>query len=255
MIECLFLGTGGARYVVARQLRASGGILLKSISGPKTYLLLLDPGPGALIQLAKQKIYPEKISYLLVTHKHLDHSADLNILADAITEGGFKKRGTLFITDEALREGILLNYLRDCLKEIVILKERKKYEVDGFSFCTTGPLLHNAEIYGIIFHLPSKRKIGIIGDTAFFEGLIEEFIGCDYLIVNLVRYEPKKEVLHLSVPDLKGLLKSLNPKLTIITHFGMTMLKAGPERLAKALSEELGLKVISAYDGMRYLFE
>lgn len=250
-MESLFLGTGGARYVVARQLRASGGILFNS----NGTLLLLDPGPGSLVQLAKRKIFPDKISYILVTHKHLDHSADLNILVDAITEGGFKKRGTLFITEEALREGILLNYLKECLKEIVLLKGKNNYSCAGYEFQTTGPLLHNAENYGIIFHLPSGKKLGIISDTAYFEGLAEEFIGCDYLIINLVRLEPKREVLHLSAPDLRILLKVINPQLTVLTHFGMTMLKAGPERVAKNLSEELNQKIISAYDGMKLLFE
>lgn len=251
MLECLFLGTGGARYVVARQLRASGGLLLSS----KGSLLLLDPGPGSLVQLAKRKIPPDKISYLIVTHKHLDHSADLNILADAITEGGFKKRGTLFITEEALEEGILLKYLRNCLRDIVLLREKSLYELEGFKFQTTSPLLHNAENYGIIFHLSSGRRLGLVGDTAYFEGLVEEFSGCEYLIVNLVRLEPKKEVLHLSVPDLKNLLRNLKPQLTVITHFGMTMLKAGPEKIAKSLSEELNQRVISAYDGMKLHFE
>ncbi|RKX60208.1 MAG: MBL fold metallo-hydrolase, partial [Thermodesulfobacteriota bacterium] len=45
MIELIFLGTAGGRYVVAKQLRASAGTLLKINNS----YLLLDPGPGTLV--------------------------------------------------------------------------------------------------------------------------------------------------------------------------------------------------------------
>ncbi|MFN3407280.1 MAG: MBL fold metallo-hydrolase [Caldimicrobium sp.] len=247
MFELLFLGTAGARYVVAKQLRASGGILLKSGDD----YLLLDPGPGALIQLTKNKIPVEKIKTLIVSHKHLDHSADLNILVDALTEGGFKKKGTLFITEEALTEGILLSYLKNCLREIILLKEKSFYQSGAFKFYTTLPLKHEAEVYGLIFETPTLKKLGFIIDTAYFEGLAEEFRESSYLVINVVRFEPKPGVMHLSVPDVKLLLKTLRPELTILTHFGMTMLKQNPFKIAQSLSSELELKVMAAYDNMR----
>jgi len=246
MFEILFLGTAGARYVVAKQLRASAGLLITQ-DGEH---LLLDPGPGTLVHLAKRKLYPERIKILLLSHKHLDHSGDLNILVDAITEGGFKKGGTLFLPKEALDEGLLLNYLKEALERIVILQEKTFYEAGPFRFSTTQRLKHTAENYGFIFEFSGKR-LGIITDTAYFDGLKEEFKGCQYLILNVVRYEPKPEVLHLSIPDVKILLKDLRPELAILTHFGMTMLKANPFKVAKELSSELGLKVLSAYDGMK----
>src|SRR5579872_3926013 len=46
VIEILFLGTGGARFVVARQIRASGGMWMRF---GKTQIHV-DPGPGALVR-------------------------------------------------------------------------------------------------------------------------------------------------------------------------------------------------------------
>lgn len=247
MVEVLFLGTAGARYVVAKQFRASGGLILRQEKG----CLLIDPGPGTLVQLAKQKISPEKIKSIILTHKHLDHSADLNIIVDALTEGGFKKRGRLFIPEEALTEGILLSYLKPYLQEIILLQEKNFYQTELLDFWTTCKLKHNAETYGLIFLLPQEKRLGLISDTAYFEGLKEEFSNCHYLIINLVRFEPKKEVLHLSVEEVKNLLYHIRPELTILTHFGMTMLRANPFQVAKKLSEELDLKVLAAYDGMK----
>ena len=244
------LGTAGARYVVAKQLRASAGTVLEEDGE----FLLLDPGPGTIVHLAKHKIPVEKIRNILISHKHLDHSADLNVVVDAITEGTFKKRGRLFIPKEAWDEGILLSYLREALDETIFLAEKKAYQTTKFSFKTTKKLLHSAETYGFIFNLKDGKSLGFIVDTAFFEELISEFQGVNYLIVNVVRYEPKEGVLHLSVQDVRRLLASLRPELTVITHFGMTMLRANPFKVAKDLSSELNLKVVAAYDGLRLTF-
>jgi ribonuclease BN (tRNA processing enzyme) len=241
------LGTAGARYVVAKQLRASAGTVLEEDGE----FLLLDPGPGTIVHLAKHKIPVEKIRNILVSHKHLDHSADLNVIVDAITEGTFKKRGRLFIPKEAWDEGALLSYLREALAETIFLAEKEAYQTTKFSFKTTKKLLHSAETYGFIFNLKDGKSLGFLVDTAFFEELISEFQGVNYLIVNVVRYEPKEGVLHLSVQDVRKLLASLRPELTVITHFGMTMLRANPFKVAKDLSSELNLKVVAAYDGLR----
>jgi ribonuclease BN (tRNA processing enzyme) len=241
------LGTAGARYVVAKQLRASAGTVLEEDGE----FLLLDPGPGTLVHLAKHKIPVEKIRNILISHKHLDHSSDLNVMVDAITEGTFKNRGRLFIPKEAWDEGALLSYLREALAETIFLAEKEAYQTAKFSFKTTNKLLHLAETYGFIFNLKDGKSLGFLVDTAFFEELISEFQGVNYLIVNVVRYEPKEGVLHLSVQDVRKLLASLRPELTVITHFGMTMLRANPFKVAKDLSSELNLKVVAAYDGLR----
>ncbi|MCP2598805.1 hypothetical protein NLC36_05640, partial [Candidatus Aminicenantes bacterium AC-335-L06] len=56
---------------------------------------------------------------------------------------------------------------------------------------------------------------------------------------------------HLTVQDAKKIISHIRPKLAILTHFGMTLLKARPWEVAQQLSEELGIKVISANDGMQ----
>jgi hypothetical protein len=41
-------------------------------------------------------------------------------------------------------------------------------------------------------------------------------------------------------------------KIAILTHFGMTMWRAKPWELAKKLSEETGISVIAARDGLKF---
>jgi ribonuclease BN (tRNA processing enzyme) len=60
---------------------------------------------------------------------------------------------------------------------------------------------------------------------------------------------------HLSVEDVKIILKKAKPRLTILTHFGMTMIKAKPWVVAAELEKELGLRVIAASDGMKINLE
>jgi hypothetical protein len=38
----------------------------------------------------------------------------------------------------------------------------------------------------------------------------------------------------------------------ILTHFGMTVLKAKPWELAETLTQDTGVKVIAARDGMKF---
>ena len=84
-----FLGTGGARFMIISQLLASGGLWF-NLDGTQ---ILMDPGPGCIVQVTKRKLNPEELSAIIVSHRHLDHSADVNVMTEAMTEGGFKKRG------------------------------------------------------------------------------------------------------------------------------------------------------------------
>ena len=116
-----FLGTAGARFVLTKQLRASGGIWF---SVGKTNLYI-DPGPGALVRClnSKPKLEPSALDGILLTHKHLDHSGDVNVMIEAMTEGGFKKGGVLFVPRDALEEDpVVLKYVRDYVKKVEILR-------------------------------------------------------------------------------------------------------------------------------------
>ena len=88
-----FLGTAGARFVMIKQLRASGGLW---VSSGETNILI-DPGPGSIVRCAssRPKLDPGKLDAIILTHRHLDHANDINVMIEAMTEGGFKKRGVL----------------------------------------------------------------------------------------------------------------------------------------------------------------
>jgi ribonuclease BN (tRNA processing enzyme) len=95
-----FLGTAGARVVVARQLRSSAGTFIQ-LNGTK---ILLDPGPGTLVRMAGSKptLDASKLDAIILTHRHIDHSTDINVMIEAMSEGGFRKRGVVFAPQDSL---------------------------------------------------------------------------------------------------------------------------------------------------------
>jgi phosphoribosyl 1,2-cyclic phosphodiesterase len=249
-----FIGTAGARFVVTKQLRASGGIWL-SIGKTNLYI---DPGPGALVRClhSKPKLEPSTLDGILLTHKHLDHSGDVNIMIEAMTEGGFKKRGILFAPKDALEEDpVVLRYVRNYVEQVERLKENSDYRIGEIKFSTAQKHLHRVETYGLNFKT-SPHTISLLSDTKFFPELPNLYRG-EILIIHVARLKPvlDEPIEHLSIEDVKTIIKKAKPKLTVLTHFGMTMLKAKPWVVAEEVGKELGYKVIAASDGMKLNLE
>ncbi|PIU51280.1 hypothetical protein COY52_05385 [Candidatus Desantisbacteria bacterium CG_4_10_14_0_8_um_filter_48_22] len=244
-----FLGTAGARFVMIKQLRSSGGLWL-SIEGKN---IMIDPGPGSLVRCScsRPKLDPTKLDAIIVTHKHLDHTGDLNVMIEAMTEGGFKKRGLLFVPGDAINDDgpVVLKYLHNFPEEIIILKEGGKYSLNKIHFSTPKLHIHRVETYGLNFKIDGEDIISIISDTKYFDG-IEKYYPGKTLVINVVLLEVNLNLDHLSIPEVKEIIKKAKPKRAIITHFGMKMILAKPWEIAERLTAELGIEVIAARDGM-----
>ena len=260
-----FLGTGGARFMIINQLLASGGLWL-SLGGTE---ILVDPGPGCIVQSTKRKLRAEKLSAIIVSHRHLDHSADVNIMVEAMTRGGLKRHGRLFAPSDALEtEPIIFSYLKDRLDSVETLQAGKSYSVGNISFTTPVRHIHPVETYGLAFST-DRHTFSYITDTQYFADLSTSY-GGELLIINTVFTQPMHRsdhqpggentaspgldlpMEHLSVPDAGRIITELKPKAAILTHFGMTMWRAKPWQIAEKLSQETGIRVLAARDGMRF---
>jgi len=241
--------------MVTNQFLASGGLWL-NLSGTQ---ILVDPGPGCIVQSTKRRLKADKLDAIIISHRHIDHSADVNIMIEAMTRGGLKPRGRLFAPADALEdEPIIFNYLRKSLDGIDVLQEGKSYTVGSVSWTTPIRHLHPVETYGMRFTV-EDYSFSYIADSRYFDGLINSY-GGELLIINVVFVEPRTPaqspaglpVDHLSVPDAQRIITELRPKVAIITHFGMNLWRARPWQVAEQLSEETGIKVIAARDGMKF---
>ena len=242
-----FLGTAGARFMVSRQLAASGGLWL-NLSGIE---MLIDPGPGSIVQSTKRKLNAEKLSAIILSHRHLDHSADVNVMVEAMTNGGFNRHGWLFAPADALEpEPVIFSYLRKYIEGVVVLEEGKSYTIGNISFTTPVRHVHPVETYGMVFK-SKGHTFSYIVDTRYFEGLSQNY-NTEMIIINMVLTEPRPPIDHLSIPDAARIIKEIKPRIAILSHFGLHVWQAKPREIARELSEQTGIKVIAARDGMKF---
>ncbi len=283
----VILGSGGARIVVAKQLRASGGIWF-SLSGTR---FLVDPGPGSLVRMtgSRHRLDPTKLAGILLSHRHLDHSGDVNNMIEAMTMGGTEPRGVLFAPSDALEgdDPVVLKYVRPFLERIVATTEGGSYELGNVRFTCPVRHQHRGEVYGFRFRTDRSQKsegrgqkaevgngdsttktprheegserpsvvgprssltVSYIADTRYFPELAEHY-RADVVIMNVVRPTPSN-LDHLHAPEAEELVKAIRPKLAVLSHFGMKMLQAKPWIIAREMSERTGCKVVAASDGM-----
>lgn len=246
-----FLGTAGARFVMINQLRASGGLWIAS-EGTN---VLVDPGPGSIVRCAasRPKLNPSKLDAIILTHRHLDHANDVNVMIEAMTEGGFKKRGILFCPEDALNEDpVILKHARTLPEKIEVLEADKTYKAGDFTFQTSMKHLHPVSTFGLKFSV-KNTTVSLLTDTRYFKELAD-FYKTDILIICVVFYEPRPGIDHLCLADAETLISEIKPRKAILTHFGMTMLRAKPQIQAQELTRKLGTEVVSAYDGMTLNF-
>lgn len=247
MKRITFLGTGGARIMMSKQLLDTGGIWLKLGDTE----ISLDPGPGALVHAIHHRLQPTNLAGIILSHRHLDHSGDVNAMIEAMTGGGTSRKGIVFAPEDALKEDpVVLHYLRKYVHQITALRPEQNYRLGSVTFSTSMPLRHGpVETYGFKFSFEGLT-CAFLPDTAYFKEL-ETFFKGDVLVVNALLVQRRK-VPHLSVPDVQKLLEAVKPKVAILTHFGMQMWHTGPAQVAARLSDKTGIQVIAALDGMHY---
>jgi ribonuclease BN (tRNA processing enzyme) len=242
-----FLGTAGARFMVSRQLAASGGIWL-SLNGTE---ILVDPGPGSIVQSTKRKLNAEKLSAIILSHRHQDHAADTNVMIEAMTNGGFKRHGCLFAPADALEhEPVIFSYLKNYIESIVVLEAEKSYTTGNVTFTTSARHVHPVETYGLVFHTDG-HTFAYIADTRYFDTLYRSYAS-ELIIINMVLREPRLAIDHLSIPDVERIIKEIKPRAAILSHFGLHVWEAKPWLIAEELSQKTGVRVIAARDGMKF---
>ncbi len=245
-----FLGTAGARFAVSTQLRHSGG-LLWTVGGAS---LWVDPGPGALVRAlsARPRVEPSRVDALLVSHRHLDHAGDATAVVEAMTGGGFDRRGTLLGPLDALEnEPVVFRYAQAFPARRVVLRESGQVELaPGLRLATPLAHDHGVETYGYRLAAPGLSAAHVV-DTFWMDALPEAYGGVDLLGVNTTRLRGgDRRLLHLGADDAERLVAAVRPRLAVLTHFGMQMVRARPEAVAFAIGQRTGVPTLAARDGM-----
>ena len=229
------------------QARASGG-LWAVLGGARVHI---DPGPGALAQCHARslRLDPGRLDAVVLTHKHLDHAGDVNAIAEAMTGGGHRPRGQLLAPRDAFEDDpVIFQYVREYVASTSHLVEGGAHTIARLRIETPLRLRHPVETYGLRL-VTDELTVSLISCTAYFDELIEAYRG-DVLILNTLARQRRDDT-HLCLDDSIRLIAAIRPKLAILTHFGLTMLRARPWELAEATSQTTGIRTIAARDRQR----
>lgn len=239
-----FFGTTGNKDIFFKKIRQAGGLYF-NVDDTK---IIIDPGPSTFYKYINT--YEDKIDGIILSHIHIDHSNDLNIFVELMTDGGETKQGTLLLPEQAIEEKVLFPYLMDFPYKLETIKPSTKYKVKNIEITSSVEHKHGIENYG--FKIKTKNHtIGLVTDTAYFQELLNSYKDSDILIMNVPYYiQDKPKPKHLDILNAEEFIKEIKPKKVVLTHFNCNILDSNPTLLAENLSKKYDIDVISAEDNM-----
>jgi phosphoribosyl 1,2-cyclic phosphodiesterase len=193
-----------------------------------------------------------EINTIIVTHRHIDHSSDVNALAEGMTLMARAPKGFVLLTRDCLEngDGVLMGYLRGRIKTTAFHEDGASVSpCPGTTVESVAHFHHGVECFGLIFKGDGLPVWGVISDTAPMPHFPERYAGCELIIINTTLMYPRARLDHMALTDVKSLLELLRPKVAVVTHMGGELLDRGGEYISRSLSSK-HTKVIAAADGM-----
>jgi len=105
--------------------------------------------------------------------------------------------------------------------------------------------VHQVETYGFRF----GERLGWITDSAYYEGIAEQH-KAEVMLIHTILLHCRPDLPHLCIDDAERIIREAQPRLAILTHYGMTVWRANPQAIAADLTQRIGTEVRAAYDGM-----
>lgn len=246
----IFLGTGGDSYVVGKQLRASGGIILQ-IDDEQFHI---DPGPGALSMASHTGVNLRANTAVFLSHNHLNHCNDVNAVIDAMTYGGFDRKGVLVgnlssISGAENQRPFLQERYKNFMERFIVLEEGRKVGINNLEIEAIKAKHSDPHAIGFRFMTP-EYTITYSGDTSYNAEIASNYDNSNVLILNVPHLKKEEGKDNLSKEDAIKMISRVKPRLAIITHFGMNFLKSDPIYEVREIQKETNVQVIAAKDGM-----
>jgi len=191
---------------------------------------------------------------LFVTHNHINHCNDINAVIDAMTYGGFDKKGVLVANNTVINGSdnnmpFLQKYYRDCLERFIVLEQGRKVGINNVEIKAIKAKHSEPNAVGFKFITPDYT-LTYTGDTINSVETISEYENSNVLILNVPCLKKDENRNNLCKEDAINIIKKVKPRLAIITHFGINFLKADPLYEIREIQKETDTQVIAATDGM-----
>ncbi|MBN1389823.1 MAG: MBL fold metallo-hydrolase [Candidatus Thermoplasmatota archaeon] len=252
MTRLTFLGTGGGRFVTLTQERSTGGIYLED--GHRVHI---DPGPGALHALKRNRIDPTMTGGIMISHCHPDHYANAEILMEGISGGRGDQRGFLIaaysVTTGRDKVGPAISrYHQEKMRTVLTVAPGDEFRMGKLKGTATVAFHSDPDSVGFRFET-GDGIVSYVSDTAMDQGLIAPHKGARVLIVSSTRPLGAPIPFHLSTDDVAVLAESIRPEVVFLTHMGKKFIKEGPRKQARWVEERSGVRTVAAEDDMRVL--
>lgn len=255
MINVIVLGSGS---IIPTSNRFATSIYIDAAA----HKFLLDCGPGTIEKLRHANLNPWKINHILLTHFHLDHSADLLpfIKLRAYDEEGniavappilriYGPQGLTSFIEHVIDKNKYYRYLKDIMNyhryvQLYDMNEDIIIEYEGLKI-SCKKVKHES---GIMYRLDIKDKVIVFsGDTAFYPDVASLANNADLLIHECSC--PKTSMIgqHSSEEDLSKIISLARPRKVIVTHLYPTW-SGLEEDLVRKVSDKYKCRIYVARD-------
>jgi len=235
------------------QKRRTGGIRIISESGDIN--MHVDPGPGALIYSLEAGLNPRKIKAILISHAHLDHVNDAELLIEAMTHGTTRRRGVLAAARSVLKgnevcEKAISSYHQSMPEKVIEAVLGVNFEIKGIKVAVCKAVHSDPDAVGFRFESKDFGSFAYMPDSEYFSDVAKYYSGLRLLILSVLRPSGKPWKGHMTTDDAIKIIEETRPEMAVITHFGMQMIFRGPEKEASLIKTATGVPTKAAFDGM-----
>jgi len=208
------LGTGTC---VPSLRRGSSSYLVQT----KEINTLVDVGPSVVRRLLENGFTTRDIDVIVLTHFHVDHTADLSTFLFASNYDVVARTKKLSIVG-----GKGLNDFYRSLLVVYPWLTPKSYEISFYEMpegslkenelaITTAPMVHNNESIGV--RIEVNKSVTFSGDTDYTETLADLARDTDLLIVEC-SFPEKKVSGHLDLEAVQKIVDQAKAKRVILSH-------------------------------------
>lgn len=242
--------------------------------------MMIDPGVNILERAEKIGINLARVNTLFISHGHIDHGHDADVVAEMFSYG-FDGKLRILISERTDEERILRHYHFSSgkEKELILIDKENNISLGKNIDLLPIKVLHSIDgAYGFILNI-NGFKIGYTGDTGFCttykskegkefsvydkidkenieepglfnEDLKKVFSETDYLVFNLhditFRKNTKHNLYHSTINDAIKVLSNSKIEKVFLEHFNPhgCMGEEFPKKVAKYIEENSGKESI-----------
>ncbi len=217
IVRLLPLGTGS---ILMGAGRSAAGYLLEA-NGLR---ILVDCGPGTLLRLDEAGVVPTTIDYVLLSHFHPDHHADLlGLLFHRQNRSHADAQRLTIVAPRGVRA--ILEAWRTVYGSWVEHPPEDVVEIDEGDFelgtvrARAFAAKHSPPAFCYRFDLGSGTTLAYSGDTEDCPGLVEACRGVDLCWMECSFPDDEHTPGHMTPARVRGVLEAAQPRVAALTHF------------------------------------